>query len=224
MANLKLGPPARRVDVQSKPEGAASAAGGSGVDAPSLPEGEASMVDAAGSDVKMLPDTETDQGVQGNHSWLVFGRSNKTQTFTLRDVPFKMEPITREIKQLVERLDKEEIIDLFSKFCDLPILPAVGFSRVIKAYTAIKAQKQHDVGSDVRERSMGTPRATHQCPECFTDWPIQWDINEPKVCICHKKVTPIKKTAHLTTMESKHDRRLLFVTGNGLTWVRTSAF
>ena len=146
MANLKLGTAARGVDVPSLPEGVASAAAAGGVDAPSLPEGAASMVDAAGSDVKMVPDTETDQSVQGNHGWLMFGRSNKTQTFTLRDVPFKMEPITREIKQLVERLDKEEIIDLFAKFCDLPILPAVGFSRVIKAYTAIKAQKQHDKG------------------------------------------------------------------------------
>ena len=67
---------------------------------------------------------------------------------------------------------------------------------------------------------MGTPRATHQCPECFTDWPTQWAINEPKMCICHKKVTPIKKTAHLTTMESKNHRWLLFVTGNGIAWVR----
>ena len=74
----------------------------------------------------------------------MFGRSTKTQTYTLRDVPFKMEPVSKEIKQLVARLDKEEIIDLFSKFCDVPILPAVAFSRVIKAYTAIKAQKQHD--------------------------------------------------------------------------------
>ena len=133
MANLKLGTAARGVDVPSLPEGGASAAAAGGVDAPSLPEGAASMVDAASSDVKMVPDTETDQSVQGNHGWLMFGRSNKTQTFTPRDVPFKMEPITREIKQLVERLDKEEIIDLFAKFCDLPILPAVGFSRAIKA-------------------------------------------------------------------------------------------
>ena len=67
---------------------------------------------------------------------------------------------------------------------------------------------------------MLTPRATHQCPECFTDWPTHWDLSEPKMCICHKKATPVKKTAHLTTMEPKHDRWLLFVTGNGITWVR----
>ena len=77
------------------------------------------------------------------------------------------------------------------------------------------------VGSeDLRGRPMGTPRATHQCPECFTDWPLQWDIKEAKMCICHKKVTPVKKTAHITTMESKEHRWLLFVTGNGITWVR----
>ena len=67
---------------------------------------------------------------------------------------------------------------------------------------------------------MGTPRATHQCPECFTDWPLGWAVNEEKTCICNKKVTPIKKTAHLTTMESKQHTWLLFVTGNGITWVR----
>ena len=236
MANLKLGPAASGVDVPSKPEGVATAAVAASVGAPSLPEGEASMLSAADSDVKMGPDNETDPNVQGNHGWMIFGRSNKTQTFALRDVPFKMEPITREVKQLVERLDKEEVIDLFAKFCDLPIIPAVGFARVIKAYTAIKAQKQHDevmrqpyvggrarpgVGSeDLRERPTGTPRATHQCPECFTDWPIKWDTNEAKMCICHKKVTPIKKAAHITTMESKDHRWLLFVTGNGITWVR----
>ena len=166
--------------------------------------------------MQMEPDAQSaDQGVQGKHGWLMFGRSNKTQTFTLRDVPFKMEPISKEIKQLVERLDKEEIIDLFSKFCDLPILPAVDFSRVIKAYTAIKAQKKHDEVMRQPHAHGGAPRATHQCPECFTDWPLGWEVNEPRTCICNQKVTPIKKTAHLTTMESKQDRWLLFVTGHG---------
>ena len=33
-------------------------------------------------------------------------------------------------------------------------------------------------------------------------------------------MTPIKKTAHITTMESKDHRWPLFVTGNGITWVR----
>ena len=137
MANLKLGSAARGVDVPSKPEGVASATAAIGAEAPSLPEGVAPVLAADGADVQMEPENEgTDQGPQGKHGWLMFGRSDKVQTFTLRDVPFKMEPISKEIKQLVERLDKEEVIDLFSKFCDLPILPAVGFSRVINAYTA----------------------------------------------------------------------------------------
>ena len=42
------------------------------------------------------------------------------------------------------RLDKEETIDLFSKFCDVPKIPAVAFARAVKAYMAMKAQKQHD--------------------------------------------------------------------------------
>ena len=116
MANLKLGPAASGVDAPSKADGVASAAVAASVGAPSLPEGEASMSSAAVSDVKMEPDNETDSNVPGNHAWMTFGRSNKVQTFALRDVPFKMEPITREVKQLVERLDKEEVIDLFAKF------------------------------------------------------------------------------------------------------------
>ena len=237
MANLKLGKAARGVDVPSISEGVASATAAFGAEAPSRPEGVAPVLAAENEDVKMDLDKEvTEQGQQGQHGWLMFGRSEKAQTFTLRDVPFKMEPISKEIKHLVERLDKEEVIDLFSKFCDLPIIPAVGFSRVVKAYTAIKAQKQHDevmrqphvqgrarpgIGNEsLQDRPMGTPRATHQCPGCFTDWPLGWAVTEEKKCICNKKVTPIKKTAHLTTMESKQHRWLLFVTGNGITWVR----
>ena len=236
MANLKLGTAAIGADVPSKVEGGTSAAAAASVGAPSLPEGEASMSRTAGLDVQMEPDKETDSTVPSTHAWMTFGCSTKVQTFALRDVPFKMEPVTRDVKQLVDRLDKEEVIDLFAKFCDLPIIPAVGFSRVITAYAAIKAQKQHDevmrqpyvgggarsgVGSaDLRDRPMGTPRATHQCPECFTDWPLHWDIKEAKMCICHQKVIPVKKTAHITTMESKEHRWLLFVTGNGITWVR----
>ena len=221
MASLKLGTAAIGADVPSKVEGGTSAAVAASVGAPSLPEGEASMSRTAGLDVQMEPDKETDSTVPSTHAWL----TTKAQTFALRDVPFKMEPVTRDVKQLVERLDKEEVIDLFAKFCDLPIIPAVGFSRVITAYAAIKAQKQHDEvmrqpyvgggarsgvgGADLRDRPMGTPRATHQCPECFTDWPLHWDIKEAKMCICHKKVIPVKKTAHITTMESKEHRWLL---------------
>ena len=144
MANLKLGPAAIGADVPSKAEGVTSAAVAASVGAPSLPEGEASMSRTAGLDVQMEPDKETEETAQSIHAWMTFGRSTKAQTFALRDVPFKMVPVTREVKQLVERLDKEEVIDLFAKFCDLPIIPAVGFSRVITAYAAIKAQKQHD--------------------------------------------------------------------------------
>ena len=211
----------------SKAAGGTSAAAAASVGAPSLPEGEASMSRPGGLDVQMEPAKETDATVSRAHVWATFGSSTKAQTFSLQDVPFKMEPITREVKLLVDRMDKEEVIDLFAKFCDLPVIPAVGFSRVITAYAAIKAQKQHDevmrqpyvgrsarpgVGSaDLRERPRGTPRATHQCPQCFTDWPLQWDTKEAKMCICHHKVT-----AHITTMESKDHRWLLFVTGNGI--------
>ena len=131
MANLKLGKAARGVDVPSTSEGVASATAAIGAEAPSRPEGVAPVLAAETEDVQMDLDKEVDpQGQQGQHGWLMFGRSEKAQTFTLRDVPFKMEPISKEIKQLVERLDKEEVIDLFSKFCDLPIIPAVGFARV----------------------------------------------------------------------------------------------
>ena len=82
------------------------------------------------ADVPMATDDQ--QTDQGKHKWLVFGRSNKSLTYTLQDVPFKMEPVPKEIKTLVEHLDKEEIIDLFSKFCDVA-LPSVAFSRVVKA-------------------------------------------------------------------------------------------
>ena len=203
MANLKLG----------------AAASGEGV--------------ASAADAPM--ETEDQQTDQGKHKWLVFGRSNKTLTYTLQEVPFKMEPVPKEIKTLVGRLYKEEIIDLFSKFCDVPILPSVAFSGLIKAYTAMKAQKQHDeamrqphshryarpgIGSDsLRNRLTGAPRATHQCPECFTEWPLGWDTNEARKCICNKKAVPIKRTVHLTSMESNQHRWLLFVTGNGITWV-----
>ena len=145
MANLKLG----------------TAAGG--VETPSGPEGAGSV-----TDVPMATPTEV-----GNHKWNVFGRGSKSLTYTLQDVPFKMEA--------VPSLDTEEIIDLFSKFCDFPLIPSVAFSRVVKAYTAMKAQKQHDevmrqphshgrsragVGSDtLQDRPTGTPRATHQCPD-----------------------------------------------------------
>ena len=103
----------------------------------------------------------------------------------------------------------------------------------MKAYVAMKAQKQHDegcmrhphshgssrpgIGNDaLRDRPTGTPRATHQCPECFSDWPLGWEITDLRKCICGKKVRPIKTTAHLTSMEGDQHRWLLFVTGYGV--------
>eukprot|EP00434_Breviolum_minutum_P001097 symbB.v1.2.000961.t1/scaffold39.1/size394969/5 len=59
-------------------------------------------------------------------------------------VPFSMEAVTKDIKQMVEKLSTEEIFDLFVKFCDSESIPAVSFGRVIKAYVAMKAQKVHD--------------------------------------------------------------------------------
>ena len=91
---------------------------------------------------------------------------------------------------------------------------------MVKAYVAMKAQKVHDevmkqphvaarsrpgVGSDaLKEYTQPDLRATHQCPECFTDW--------------GNKVLPIKKTKHLVNMDHPTGNWLLFVTGNGITW------
>ena len=117
MANLKLGTAARGVDVPSASEGAASATAAIGAEAPSRPEGVAPVLAAETENVQMDVDKEVDpQGQQGQHGWLMFGRSEKVQTFTLRDVPFKMEPISKEIKQLVERLDKEGSLTSFRSF------------------------------------------------------------------------------------------------------------
>ena len=137
---------------------------------------------------------------------------------------------------MVDKLSTEEIYDLFVKFCDSESIPAVSFGRVVKAYVAMKAQKVHDevmkqphvagrsrpgVGSDaLRENTQPEPIATHQCPECFTDWATQWDPSKEKMCVCGKKVLPIKETKHLVNMDHPTGNWLLFVTGNGITWVR----
>ena len=118
----------------------------------------------------------------------------------------------------------------------MPLLPALAFSRVVKAYTAMKAQKQHDevmrhphshghsrpgIGNDaLRDRPIGIPLAIHQCAGCFSDWAVSWDVDAERKCICGRGAVPIKKTAHLTSMEWDQHRWLLFVTGNGITWVR----
>ena len=112
MANLKLGTAAIGAEVPSKAAGGTSAAAAASVGAPSLPEGEASMSRPGGLDVQMEPAKETDATVSRAHVWATFGSSTKVQTFSLQDVPFKMEPITREVKLLVDRMDKEEVIVL----------------------------------------------------------------------------------------------------------------
>ena len=119
----------------------------------------------------------------------------------LADVPFNMEPVSKPMKGLVDRLSKEEIFDLFVKFCDLDVIPEVNFGRVVKAYLAMKIQKSHNevmkqphvpgrnrpgVGSaDLKENKQVESRATHQCPECFTAWawsgPLMW---RRCVCVC----------------------------------------
>ena len=45
-----------------------------------------------------------------------------------------------------------------------------------------------------------------------------WDGILLMSAICEKKVLPIKKTAHLTSMEGDQRRWLLFVAGNGVRW------
>ena len=40
------------------------------------------------------------------------------------------------------------------------------------------------------------------------------------MCVCGKMVMPIKKTKHLVNMDHPSGNWLLFVTGNGITWVR----
>ena len=233
MERLKLGPTAVGVETPSMPEGADSVkaagtmgAAAAGVEAPSLPEGEASVVDAM----------ETAEFEVTQHKWKVFGRGTKTQTYALADVPFAMEPVSKPVKGLVDRLSKEEIYDLFIKFCDLDVIPEVNFGRVVKAYLAMKIQKEHDevmkqphvqgrrrpgVGStDLKENKQIESRTTHQCPECFTAWAPEWATDVEKMCVCGRKVTPIRKTKHLCSMEGKTGTWLLFVTGNGITWVR----
>eukprot|EP00434_Breviolum_minutum_P041685 symbB.v1.2.037085.t1/scaffold5381.1/size27835/3 len=44
--------------------------------------------------------------------------------------------------------------------------------------------------------------------------------DEEKMCICGKKVLPMKKTKHLVNMDHPTGNWLLFMTGNGITWVR----
>ena len=193
-----------------------------GVEAPSRPEGVASAAAVPSADAAPMDDSVLEQTT---HKWKVFGRGTSSPTFILAEVPFSMEAVTKDIKLMVDKLSTEEIYDLFVKFCDSESIPAVSFGRVVKAYVAMKAQKVHDevmkqphvagrsrpgVGSDsLRENTQPEPIATHQCPECFTDWATQWDPTKEKMCVCG-----IKKTKHLVNIW------LLFMTGNGITWVR----
>ena len=185
-----------------------------GVEAPSRPEGVASAAAVPSVDAAPMDDMVVEQTT---HKWKVFGRGTSSPTFILAEVPFSMEAVTKDIKLMVDKLSTEEIFDLFVKFCDSESIPAVSFGRVVKAYVAMKAQKVHDevmkqphvagrsrpgVGSDnLRENTQPDPIATHQCPECFTDWATQWDPTKEKMCVCGKKVLPIKKTKHLVNMD-----------------------
>ena len=108
------------------------------------------------------------------------------------------------------------------------------FGRVVKAYVAMKAQKVHDeimkhphvagrsrpgIGSDtLKENTQPESYATHQCPECFTDWPAHWDPTNDRMCVCGKMVFAAKKTKHLVNMDHPTGNWLLFMTGNGITW------
>ena len=199
-----------------------------GVEAPSRPEGVASAAAVPSADAAPMDDSVLEQTT---HKWKVFGRGTSSPTFILAEVPFSMEAVTKDIKLMVDKLSTEEIYDLFVKFCDSESIPAVSFGRVVKAYVAMKAQKVHDevmkqphvagrsrpgVGSDsLRENTQPEPIATHQCPECFTDWATQWDPTKEKMCVCG-----IKKTKHLVNMDHPTGNWLLFMTGNGITWVR----
>ena len=214
MEKMKLGSTADGVEAPSRPEGVASAA--------AVPS-----VDAAPTDDMVVEQT--------THKWKVFGRGTTSPTFILAEVPFSMEAVTKDIKQMVDKLSTE-IFDLFVKFCDSESIPAVSFGRVVKAYVAMKAQKVHDeimkqphvagrsrpgVGSDsLRENTQPELISTHQCPECFMDWPTQWDPTKERMCVCGKKVLPIRKTKHLVNMDHATANWLLFMTGNGITWVR----
>ena len=105
--------------------------------APSRPEGVASA--AAVPSVAAVP---MDDSVveQSTHKWKVFGRGTSSPTFILAKVPFSMEAVSKDIKNMVDRLSAEEIFDLFVKFCDSESIPAVSFGRVVKAYVAMKAR------------------------------------------------------------------------------------
>ena len=105
-----------------------------GVEAPSLPEGVASAAAVPSNAAATMDDSEVEQT---HHKWKVFGRGTSSTTYILADVPFSMEAITK-------KLSKEEIFDLFVKFCDSESIPAVSFGRVVKAHVAMKAQKVHD--------------------------------------------------------------------------------
>ena len=51
------------------------------------------------------------------------GVCNNCLSYSLQDVPFKIEAVPKEIKILVERLETEEIIDLFSKSPSFAMFP-----------------------------------------------------------------------------------------------------
>ena len=183
----------------------------SGVGAPSRPEGVASAAAVPVHNAAPMDDSVVEQTT---HKWKVFGRGTPSPTFILADVPFLHEAVAKDIKLMVDKLSTEEVYDLFVKFCDSESIPAVSFGRVVKAYVAMKAQKVHDeimkqphvagrsrpgIGSE--ENTQPESYATHQCPECFTDWPAHWDPTNERMCVCGKMVLATKKTKHLVNMD-----------------------
>eukprot|EP00434_Breviolum_minutum_P003341 symbB.v1.2.002939.t1/scaffold163.1/size290254/1 len=66
------------------------------------------------------------------------------------------------------------------------------------------------------------PSPSGQCRALLDTRPIMSSSAQQleKMCVCGKMVMPIKKTKHLVNMDHPSGNWLLFVTGNGITWVR----
>ena len=85
----------------------------------------------------------------------------------------------------------------------------------------VPGRSRPGVGSKtLKENAQPESRSAYQCPECFTDWAIDWDPSVQRMCVCGKKALPVRKTKHLVNMDHPTGNWLLFVTGNGITWAR----
>ncbi len=98
----------------------------SGVETPSRPEGE-----VLAADVPVA--AEEKQMDKGKHRWLVFGRSNSSQSYALQDVPCKMEGVLRRSRCLWNDWIQGDYRPLL-QVLRCAFLPSVAFSRVVKAY------------------------------------------------------------------------------------------